>query len=119
MKKIILILFLTTAVTNLIAQIKKTEVDSSTAKVFPIEMLTKIELKSLLGAAPIFFDNKIYTVEKSGFISCFDSTGNVVWKHSVSSAIISRPIVADGQIAIGTTDGEIITLVGLTGEQIQ
>lgn len=107
------------AVANLMAQNRKTEVDSSSSKVFPIEILTKIELKSLLGAAPIFFDNKIYTVEKSGLISCFDSTGSVVWKHSVSSGIISRPIVADGQMAIGTTDGEIITLIEFTGELIQ
>lgn len=119
MKKIILIVFLTISVLNLIAQDKRTEVDSSTSKVFPVEILTKIELQSLLISAPIFLGNKIYTAEKSGVIRCFDSTGSVVWKHSVSSEIISRVIIADGQLAAGTANGEIVALIAFTGEQIQ
>lgn len=107
------------AVINLIAQNKKTEVDSSSSKVFPVEVLTRIELKSLLGAAPIFFDNKIYTIEKSGLVSCFDSTGKPVWKYPITPGIIWRPIVVDAQLAVGTTIGEIITLISFTGEQIQ
>lgn len=103
----------------MIAQNKKTEVDSSSSKVFPVEVLTRIELSSPLASAPIYTGSKIYTAEKSGLISCFDSTLSIVWKHSVSSEIISRPIVVDGQLVVGTTDGEIITLIAFTGEQIQ
>ncbi len=107
------------AVFNLAAQNKKTEVDSSSSKVFPVEILTRIELNSELGIAPIFFNNKIYTQEKSGTLSCFDSTGKIVWKYKLSSETISKPVIADGQFVSGTSNGEIISIIAFTGEQIQ
>jgi outer membrane protein assembly factor BamB len=107
------------AVINLIAQNKIAEVDSSSSKVFPVEVLTRIELKSLLVSAPIFFDNKIYTTEKSGLVSCFDSTGKIVWKYPISSGIISRAVIVDGTLAVGTCNGDIISIIAFTGEQIQ
>lgn len=119
MKKIILILFLTIAVINLVAEDKRTEVVTSPSKIFRVEVLTRIELNSSLVAAPIFSGNKIYTAEKSGLVSCYDSTGVLLWARQISEEIISQPVVADGQLAVASDNGDITTLIAFTGEQIQ
>lgn len=119
MKKIILIAFLAMAVIGITAQDKKPDEEQAFSKTFPVEILTRIELNSELGIAPIFFNNKIYTQEKSGTLSCFDSTGKIVWKYKLSSETISRPVIADGQFVSGTSNGEIISIIAFTGKQIQ
>lgn len=107
------------SVVNLIAQNKKTGVDSFSSKLFPVEVLTRIELRSLLRTSPIFFDNKIYTIEKSGLVSCFDSTGKPIWEYPITSEINSRAVVVDSQLVTGTGNDEIISILAFTGEQIQ
>ena len=117
MKRILYIAFLALAVGNLIAQNKQNAADTS--EQFPVEILTRIELNSVQLNIPTIVRNKIYITEKSGKISCFDSTGTVVWQRQITSKINSTPIIADGQIAVGTSNSEIITLGTSDGRQIQ
>jgi outer membrane protein assembly factor BamB len=115
MKKIFVVILLIVGLTNSIAQNKEKESSPETS----INIYTKIELKSFIGVSPVFGENKIYTCEKPGIVTCFDTTGNVVWRHDLPSEIVTGPLVTDGQIAIGTANGEIISLTAHTGEQIQ
>lgn len=119
MKKNLMILLLILGFANPAAQNSISSIDSTTSKIFPVEILTQIELKSSLGAAPIFAANKIYTSEKSGLVSCFDSTGVMFWNRQLSSEIFSEPIVSDGQLAAGTSNGDIVSIIAFTGDQIQ
>ena len=115
MKKLFVIILLLAGLTSSNAQNKKDESVPETS----INVFTKFELKSLIGVSDSLWENKIYTCEKPGVVTCFDTTGNVVWRHSMSSEIVTGPLVTDGQIAIGTANGEIISIISHTGEQIQ
>lgn len=115
MKKLFVIIFLLAGLTSSTAQNKK---DGSVTET-SINVYTKIELKSLIGVSDSLWENKIYTSEKPGIVTCFDTTGNVVWRHNMPSDIVTAPLVTDGQIAIGSVNGEIISLISHTGQQIQ
>lgn len=115
MKKLLVIILLLVGLTNSIAQNKEKESAPETS----IDIYTKIELKSFIGVSHFLWENKIFTCEKPGVVTCFDTTGNVVWRHNMPSEIVTGPLVTDGQIAIGTVNGEIVSLIAHTGEQIQ
>ncbi|PKL81488.1 MAG: hypothetical protein CVV24_14990 [Ignavibacteriae bacterium HGW-Ignavibacteriae-3] len=80
---------------------------------------TKIELKSLRGVSPVLWENNIYTSDSSGAVTCFDSTGHIVWRNNLPAEIISEPLVTDGAVTVATVNGEIISLIAHTGEQLQ
>ena len=115
MKKLFVIILLFCGLASSTAQNKKDESVPETSIYFH----TKIELKSLIGVSDSLWENKIYTCEKPGIVTCFDTTGSVVWQHNMPSEVVTGPLVTDGQIAIGTINGEIISLISHTGEQIQ
>ena len=119
MIKKIFIIHLVVMCATLLAQSKKVEVDSSSIQNFPVVVLAEFNLDSTLTANPLCAENKIYTIEKSGTISCFDSTGKVLWERNGFGKVVSKPIVADKQLAIGTLNGDINTLYAQTGDQIQ
>ncbi len=82
-------------------------------------IITKLELNVSLSASPLFFENKIYTVELSGLISSYDFSGKKLWSRNTSSTLHSRPVIADNMLCIATSKNEIITFSLDTGDQIQ
>ncbi|MBI5730273.1 MAG: PQQ-like beta-propeller repeat protein [Ignavibacteriales bacterium] len=82
-------------------------------------IITKLELNVSLSASPLFFENKIYTVELSGLVSCYDLSGKKIWSRNTSSTLHSRPVIADNMLCIATSKNEIITFSLDTGDQIQ
>jgi len=84
-----------------------------------VRILEKIELNSALAAQPLAWNDKIVTVEKSGSVSCYDTTSHVIWKNNLNVEITSRPVIADDVLVVGDTGGDIFTLDMKTGNQIQ
>lgn len=82
------------------------------------EVKTKIDLNSTLTGS-IFWEDKIYTAEESGLISCYDTTGNLLWDYDTYGNMISSPVISDRMLTAATTNGDIITISAISGEQIQ
>lgn len=77
------------------------------------------DLNSTLSAYLLHWDNNIYAAEKNGFVTCYDSTGSLIWEYDAFGTIMSRPTIADGMIAIATVQGDLVTLDAETGESLQ
>lgn len=112
----------TKKISNKISMLKQgspTIIDSSSFINYEAEILWNYNLKYSLPAQPATADDLIYVADKSGLITCIDSTGNVVWEYDSFGTIISNPIVADGIFAAATLQGDLLTLNAETGESIQ
>ncbi len=72
-----------------------------------------------LSVPPLVYKNKIYTADQAGLVSCFDSTGKIIWEYDAFGDILSKPAAADNMIAIATLQGDLITIDANTGESIQ
>ncbi|MCX7797734.1 MAG: PQQ-binding-like beta-propeller repeat protein [Melioribacter sp.] len=96
---------------------EKIELDS----VFSInsEILQNINLNTTLLTSCDFWNNKIYTSDYSGLISCLDTTGKVLWEFETNGNIINKPLITDRMLAAVTLQGDLITLSAITGEQFQ
>lgn len=119
MNKIIYIALFSAAALLSNAQVKSTEADSSASGEWPVDIISRIELKSVLGADPLFTGGRIYTAERSGIISCYDTSGTIRWKRQMTAEIFSGPVIADGQLAAGLSNGDITSLISFTGVPIQ
>ncbi|MCX6173303.1 MAG: PQQ-like beta-propeller repeat protein [Ignavibacteriales bacterium] len=92
---------------------------SSVLNASPIDTLLKIGLNLQLGSSPLFYQNRIYTSELSGIISCFDNSGKKIWSRNTSNTLHSRPVIADNILCAATSKNEIVTFSLDKGSQIQ
>lgn len=83
------------------------------------DIKTEIDLKSSVLTGAIYWENKIYITEESGIVSCYDTTGNLLWDYDTYGNLISSPIIADRILTLATIQGEVITLSAISGDQIQ
>src|SRR3989339_1490061 len=95
------------------------QTSTSVTNAVPIDTLLRIEINSQLGSPPLYYQNKIYTSELSGVITCFDDSGKKIWSRHTSSSLRSRPIIADNMLCTATSNDEIITFGLDAGNQIQ
>jgi len=79
----------------------------------------KINLDHSINAEPIWWNSKIYTAQENGIVSCFDSTGKLLWDYDAYGDLFSSPIISDRIFAAATIQGDIVTLSAISGEQIQ
>lgn len=119
MQKRILIVILVLMCGILTAQKKKTAVNSIDEQTSSIEAVAKFKLDSLLVVPPIYSAGRIYSFEKGGIISCFDSTGKILGKYDNYAEAVSKPAIVDNTLAYGTINNDIITVNALNGNQIQ
>lgn len=104
---------------SLLKNVSAELIDSSSFINYEAEMLWNYDLKYSLPAEPAAANGLIYIADKSGLITCIDSTGNVVWEYNSFGTIISNPVVSDGIFAAVTLQGDLLTLNAETGESIQ
>lgn len=53
----------------------------------------------------------VYAADLAGFLCCFDvATGERLWQHDTFASIWGSPLVVDGKVMLGTTDGEVHVL---------
>ena len=95
-----------------------TKVDSSDFLNYTANILHKKNLKTTYSAAPITYNNCIYTTSFNGILTCFDSTLNKIWQFDLYSKSVSTPIVADGILAAATLSGDLYTLNADKGTSI-
>lgn len=83
------------------------------------DILLNINLNSTMLTSCSYWNNKIYTFDYSGLISCIDTTGKIKWEFDANGNIIGKPIIADMMIAAATFQGDLISLSAISGEQFQ
>lgn len=96
-------------VTTISAQKKKEKVVPPSKPIIS-EIVLSVMVDTALAAAPLYSNGMIYSVGKSGIISCIDTTGIVKWKYATESKIAAQPILADDMLAVGTSDSDLITI---------
>jgi outer membrane protein assembly factor BamB len=65
--------------------------------------------RSISTAAVI--DDLVYISDFSGFLHCLDAnTGKEYWVHDMFAAVWGSPLVVDGKVYLGDTDGDITIL---------
>ncbi|MEW6507081.1 MAG: PQQ-binding-like beta-propeller repeat protein [Bacteroidota bacterium] len=84
-----------------------------------INKLITIEQNNLTYSSPLYWNENIYTASYSGIVTCYDSTGKMIWDYNTFGNIIGSPVISDRMIAISTLQGDLITLSAISGEQIQ
>ncbi|MBU0616409.1 MAG: PQQ-binding-like beta-propeller repeat protein, partial [Planctomycetes bacterium] len=65
-------------------------------------------------------DGLLYAADLSGFLYCFDvKTGERHWQHDMMAGVWGSPMVVDGKVMLGNTDGELYVLEhGKTPKQL-
>ena len=61
--------------------------------------------------SPLFHEGLIYLMEDNGIASCLDAkTGTEVWRKRLSGKYTSSPLLAGGNIYIGSHDGKVTVI---------
>ncbi|NMB81789.1 MAG: PQQ-binding-like beta-propeller repeat protein [Ignavibacteria bacterium] len=84
-----------------------------------VNKLVSIEKRELTYASTLYWNGKIYTASYDGIVTCYDSTGQMLWDYNTFGNVTGTPVISDRILAIATLSGDLITLSAITGEQIQ
>ncbi len=97
----------------------KKNTDSSDIDNYSVEILLERNFNETIIAEPVIYHNKIITASYSGIVTCLDSTGTIIWDYDCYGNIVARPEVTNGQVIVGTIQGDLISLNLETGDQLQ
>ncbi|MBN2571344.1 MAG: PQQ-binding-like beta-propeller repeat protein [Ignavibacteriales bacterium] len=99
---------------------KNPKIDSIQFLDFHIDLLSSYDLQQTLVSPVLIEGEKIYSVTKSGLITCSDLNGNILWNYESNSYVYSKPIITNKTtLIIGTLHGELLILNSETGELVQ
>ncbi len=104
---------------KIFSQIDSAKVTKDSVQVFNADVLMKVQLNSPIVSTPLIWNHKIFAVDKSGTISCYDSTAAQVWKSNLSVALTTKPMIADDVLLAGSANGDIFAIDPKTGNQFQ
>lgn len=107
------------AVNDKTIDIPKDKLSKDELKSFESDIQLNINLNTTLLTSCNWWNQKIYTADYSGLISCIDTTGKVRWEFDANGNIIGSPLIADRMFVVSTFQGDLITLSAISGEQIQ
>lgn len=97
-------------------------VDSKEFKNFNAEIIWQYDFKSTMSPTLLAAKNKIYSVTEFGTnqskVTCFDTTGNIIWQNEEYGLIKSRPALGDNILAVATLNGDLFTYNALTGSPL-
>jgi len=93
--------------------------DSLNTIPFNCEIIWEKDFNSTFCAEPIFYADKFYIADKPGIVSCIDTTGKLIWDYDAFGNVVGSPAASDNILAIGTAQGDLITLNARSGESIQ
>ncbi len=97
-------------------------VDSKEFKNFNAEIIWQYDFKSTMSPTLLAAENKIYSVTEFGTnqskVTCFDTTGNIIWQNEEYGLIKSRPALSDNILAVATLNGDLFTYNALTGSPL-
>jgi len=83
------------------------------------EIIWQKDINLSLSAEPLYWDQRVYAVDYSGLLTCYDSSGSKLWDYDMFGDVISKPAIFEGVIAIATLQGDLVILNAKNGEQIQ
>jgi outer membrane protein assembly factor BamB len=56
-------------------------------------------------------DGLLYAADLDGYLHCFDErTGERRWRYDMQAGVWGTPIIADGKVLLGNTDGDLVVL---------
>ncbi|MFC2083456.1 PQQ-binding-like beta-propeller repeat protein [Bacteroidota bacterium] len=76
------------------------------------------KLDATVSAEPLIYNNKIFTASINGIVTCFDSSGSMIWDFDTFGNIYSKPAAMDNWLVVGTIQGDLYTLDSETGYQV-
>jgi outer membrane protein assembly factor BamB len=94
-------------------------IDSSEFINYGAEIYLNLNLETTFVAPPVFHNDYLYSADINGIITCFDTTGAVVWDYDAFGNIYSQPAIVENYFIVGTAQGDLITLDAQSGEQLQ
>lgn len=97
----------------------KSKIDSSEFVLYSAESVWGRNVSETMIAEPLIADNKVIAATYSGIITCFDSSGAVLWDYDTFGNITSKPAVINNILIVGTLQGDLITLNLENGSQLQ
>ena len=99
--------------------ILKDTIASPDVQSFNADIIMQTELNSTMLTSTTFWNGHIFTSDKSGLISCIDSTGKVLWDYDTNGDLYSKPVIANRMLTAATYQGDLTTISAISGEQIQ
>jgi len=93
--------------------------DANNFVLFSAESVWGRNISETMIAEPLIVDNKIITVTYSGIVTCFDSTGTVLWDYDTFGNVTSKPAAINNILVVGTLQGDLITINMKNGSQLQ
>ncbi|MCL4548760.1 MAG: PQQ-like beta-propeller repeat protein [Bacteroidetes bacterium] len=118
MKKYLMMLIMLMSA-KIFSQTDSSAVAKDSIRAFNADVVTKVQLSSPIVSTPLIWDHKIFAADKSGTISCYDSTAASVWKTNLSVTITTKPMIADDVLVLGSVNGDIFAIDPKTGNQFQ
>ena len=113
MKKLLIIVFSLTGILSAQENLNSQIISPS------VKIYFTLKTNSVKKISRQLWENKIFICSNSGKVACIDSAGREFWKRDLSADIITSPLPTDGYVTVGTSSGDIISLVAHTGEQLQ
>ncbi|MCL4547918.1 MAG: PQQ-like beta-propeller repeat protein [Bacteroidetes bacterium] len=118
MKKYLMLLMVLLSA-KIFSQTDSSTVAKDSIRALNADVVTKIQLSSPIVSTPLIWNHKIFAVDKSGTVSCYDSTAAPVWKTNLSVDITTKPMIADDVLIVGSVNGDIFAIDPKTGNQFQ
>ncbi|MFA8342235.1 MAG: PQQ-binding-like beta-propeller repeat protein [Rhodothermaceae bacterium] len=93
--------------------------DSTEFVLYSAESVWGRNISETMIAEPLISGSKIITVTYTGIVTCFDSTGTVLWDYDTFGNVTSKPAVINDILIVGTLQGDLITINMENGSQLQ
>ncbi|MCU7503060.1 MAG: PQQ-binding-like beta-propeller repeat protein [Ignavibacteria bacterium] len=101
------------------AELNVPQVDSAQFVNYNAEVKWQKDLNTTMVSPLVAWKNKIYAAATNGVVSCFSANGDLLWEIKTGGTIYSRPAVADNVLAVGTMQGDLITIDASKGNILQ
>lgn len=86
---------------------------------FNVDLVGIYDLQQTLIAPVLVYNEKIFSVTKSGLITCNNLNGDKIWSYDLNDYVFSKPVLIDNMLVVGTLRGELILFDSDNGEIIQ
>jgi outer membrane protein assembly factor BamB/predicted phosphodiesterase len=94
-------------------------VDSADFAAYETAVVARVEPGKTLVAPPTPYEGDVIVATLDGDLARYRSTGEEVWRQSTPNWIVSRPVVRENVIAVGSATGDLTTYNASTGEPLQ
>lgn len=95
------------------------EIDSLQFINYDVNLLWKKELNTSMSASLFPGNDKLFAVTKNGILHCYTFDGKELWKYDTRGVVFSRPVQNRDIVAVGTIEGDLLTINVNTGETLQ